>query len=605
MKLDNKGFVVSTLMYTLLIVFLFLIIGIITLLSNRKMILDKLKKDVKNELNGMTKYDYYPNGTAVYYNPVTNKICSDYEEDNSLNENKTGCMKWYTFNDSVNSNKVNMILDHNTTYKVAYNSEGTNSEPKEAKEELDKLVDEFKWKVTPRLITADEIAHIVGADRDDTIKWSSGKPYGTTIDTQSGWYYFDGSGTTYSTSNGWQKNVVNSTNKSKYVWLYDYTKNCVNSGCNNQDSNTNGYWTNSAVVNSSNLWYVYAGGIDGHSNYGGANNINYFGVRPVITVDKKVLSTSFSESFEYTGDVQTFMPPVPGNYKIELWGAQGGSYDNTNNKLGGYTSGNIIILENNIMYIYVGEQGTKTNLSKNSGTYNGGGINYFPDDVGVGASGGGATDIRLVGGNWDNFNSLKSRIMVAAGAGGKGYAHVSSSGGAAGGLNGYDATKYDNDNWIKKVQYGLGGTQTSPGDWDYENANANGACNYSKLEKGGFGYGGSSVGCYDGGGSGGSGYYGGAGGVVQSGAGGSSFISGHNGCDAIDKSSTSDNIKHTGQSIHYSGLKFTDTVMIDGAGCKWTTEITSDCSGMPTHDGKSTMTGNTGNGYAKITYLGK
>ena len=44
--------------------------------------------------------------------------------------------------------------------------------------------------------------------------------------------------------------------------------------------------------------------------------------------------------------------------------------------------------------------------------------------------------------------------------------------------------------------------------------------------------------------------------------------------------------------------------MIDGAGCKWTTEKTSDCSGMPTHDGKSTMTGNTGNGYAKITYLG-
>ena len=33
-------------------------------------------------------------------------------------------------------------------------------------------------------------------------------------------------------------------------------------------------------------------------------------------------------------------------------------------------------------------------------------------------TGGGATDIRLASGNWNDFNSLKSRIMVAAGGGG-------------------------------------------------------------------------------------------------------------------------------------------------------------------------------------------
>lgn len=43
--------------------------------------------------------------------------------------------------------------------------------------------------------------------------------------------------------------------------------------------------------------------------------------------------------------------------------------------------------------------------------------------------------------------------------------------------------------------------------------------------------------------------------------------------------------------------------MIDGTGCKWTTSKTSDCSGMPTHDGTGTMTGNEGNGYAKITLI--
>ena len=57
-------------------------------------------------------------------------------------------------------------------------------------------------------------------------------------------------------------------------------------------------------------------------------------------------------------------------------------------------------------------------------------------------------------------------------------------------------------------------------------------------------------------------------------------------------------------SMHYSKLFFTDTVMIDGNGYSWTTEEGSEVVGMPTHDGTSTMTGNTGNGFAKITYIG-
>lgn len=44
--------------------------------------------------------------------------------------------------------------------------------------------------------------------------------------------------------------------------------------------------------------------------------------------------------------------------------------------------------------------------------------------------------------------------------------------------------------------------------------------------------------------------------------------------------------------------------MIDGAGYNWTTEK-GEYTGMPSHDGTTTMTGNAGNGYAKITYLGK
>jgi len=66
----------------------------------------------------------------------------------------------------------------------------------------------------------------------------------------------------------------------------------------------------------------------------------------------------------------------------------------------------------------------------------------------------------------------------------------------------------------------------------------------------------------------GGGYYGGTtsdyADECEAGAGGSSFVSGYEGCDAISKESTENNIIHTGQSIHYSGKKFTNIKLLDG-----------------------------------------
>lgn len=83
--------------------------------------------------------------------------------------------------------------------------------------------------------------------------------------------------------------------------------------------------------------------------------------------------------------------------------------------------------------------------------------------------------------------------------------------------------------------------------------------------------------------------------IDSGGGGGSSFISGHNGCNSINSSGS-----HTNNSAHYSGYVFTNTVMIDGAGYKWTNSKGS-YTGMPNISGTSTIAGNTGNGYAKIT----
>lgn len=312
-------------------------------------------------------------------------------------------------------------------------------------------------------------------------------------------------------------------------------------------------------------------------------------------------------NFDYTGAEQIFTVPVSGTYRIELWGASGGnSDDNITGGLGGYVSGNINISENKILYVYVGGQG-QTNgsngkeLSDNfynedfgtsSGGYNGGG-NSGNQSI-YNGSGGGATDIRLVSNSIDNFSSLKSRIIVAAGGGGssqhigyKGY------GGSAGGLIGNNGTsEKDGD-----LRYSGGGTQISNGYAYYD-------CMVGSFGQGGSGYNKNCSSNLRVDGAGGGGYYGGSGGGDwgAGGSGGSSFISGHNGCDAIKEESTEDNIVHTGQSIHYSGLYFTDTVLIDGSGYKWTTKK-GEYTGMPSYSDNSMITGNTGNGYARITLI--
>ena len=301
-------------------------------------------------------------------------------------------------------------------------------------------------------------------------------------------------------------------------------------------------------------------------------------------------------SFDYTGSEQEFITPCTGQYKIEAWGASGYevSYQ-VEPGLGAYTSGIIEINSNQKLYIYVGD----------TRSYNSGGVGE--------ASGGGASDIRLTGGKWSLFSSLKDRIMVAAGGGGGFYEPNTSkrSPGHGGGLIGYDADAYYINSYLLAGGYsGHGATQQSVGisgnieltHQSYKDLN------YTIIE-GGFGL--ASYGIdmnshfYSSGGGGG--YYGGGHGVHpgstwSGGGGGSSFISGHNGCDAIKEESTEDNIIHTGQPNHYSGLVFTDTIMIDGAGYNWTTEK-GDYVGMPTHDGTGIMTGNKGNGYAKITYI--
>ncbi len=287
----------------------------------------------------------------------------------------------------------------------------------------------------------------------------------------------------------------------------------------------------------------------------------------IVVVGKPINYTGDTVfNFDYTGGEQTFIAPVSGTYKMETWGAQGGGI---NGGFGAYTLGNINLSISVKLFIYVGQHQDFINGSCYPSNPN---ESFNGSITGSCAGGGGATDIRLVNSNnWYDFNSLKSRIIVSGGGGGVLYGKIKNYESAAGGLIGYDGINGRND---IEISVGKGGSQT--------------------FNKFGIPLGESTYG--------GSGYYGGTGGYAANAGGGSSFISGHNGCDAIKEESTEDNIIHTGQSIHYSGLYFTNTLMIDGDGYRWT-DKKEEQIGMPSHSDNSVIMGNSGNGYARITLI--
>ena len=291
-------------------------------------------------------------------------------------------------------------------------------------------------------------------------------------------------------------------------------------------------------------------GLDGHAT------ITFYG-------DKLKENIEYSKTeYNYTGNYQEYEVKETGYHKIQCWGADGGN-STTNGKTGalggkgGYTSGIIYLEKGEKIYIYVGGHGVDAVAKKDSPNgYNGGGLGTWDheDDEAAGA-GGGATDIRLVANEWNNFESLKSRIMVAAGGGG---ATNRTAGGAGGGLEGLTNRKRSQPGTqISGYQFGIGQD-------GYGTGQSNGVAG-----SGGGYYGGTTSNYSD---------------NAEAGAGGSSYVSGYEGCKAISKDSTSENIIHTDQSLHYSNKKFINGIILDGKDSKLSSK-------------------NINNGYARIAFL--
>ena len=220
------------------------------------------------------------------------------------------------------------------------------------------------------------------------------------------------------------------------------------------------------------------------------------------------------DEFAYTGNIQPFTARITGTYKLDVWGASGGSAidgDHEHGGLGGHSTGTIDLEQGQTIYIVVGEKGTYSGYANlgvytyESTGYNGGGSgnNYA-------GGGGGATHIATTNrGMLADYEEYQSEVLIVAGGGG-GNSNGDSQGGSGGGLEGGNPTRTTGEECT-----GYNGTQTGIGSevwWD---------------NAGGFGYGGSQDGDYYVAGGGGAGWYGGnASGGYIGGGGGSGYIGG-------------------------------------------------------------------------------
>ena len=265
------------------------------------------------------------------------------------------------------------------------------------------------------------------------------------------------------------------------------------------------------------------------------------------------LFSNNSTTFDRVGEHE-FIAPTTGTYKLEVWGAQGGDANATYlGGKGGYSSGNITLAAGDKLYINVGGRGYGGQRVTTGGTilggYNGGqNITYgTTDGLHYVGAGGGATHIATKSGTLASLSSSQSDVKIVAGGGGGAYYHTSGyygQGGVGGGTTGGTGGNGGNS-----TRTGCGGGTQSAG----------GTCNVN----GTFGQGAVSAN------SGGGGWYGG--GAASGGNANYGLVGAGGGSGYID--GVTNGITISGDAI------------------------------MPSYDGKKTMIGNEGNGYAKITLL--
>ena len=242
LKLNNKGFAISGILYSILILFLLLLVAILGILGSRKVVLDKTKNDVFNALNEETTESDPQNTLCISTNgTVLYDLGSVYSCDLGDGVART----FYVL--EVSGDNVSLIMNQNLGNTVAWITQeeyeaaegtrwGSNVDrnifgPVTANNYLEEQTS--NWKVKASLPTYDQIYNVNG-----------------------------------------------STDLTNVLWLRE------NIG---GSSGFDGYWTSSSYNNySDRAWGVDRTGSGFASNL--VDNNSSYGIRPVITLNKTNLS---------------------------------------------------------------------------------------------------------------------------------------------------------------------------------------------------------------------------------------------------------------------------------------------------------------------------
>ena len=255
----------------------------------------------------------------VYLDPTN--LANECNENNydSTPETKTGCMKFYIFNNN-NDRTVDMILDHNTSLGIQWSTYQEGNQYvnfKGPREALYQLYEDTKnWTGIPSLTdlknysitwTLDQVNHAYTIDYTKNLSASNSYEYSANpsaykarfitaeevskitnneVFTLESSYYFFGSLSTVGYSD---QTSVQQAIQEKNSWLFENLYNCIDYGCSNNSTIENGnysYWTSSPCTNGASFaWFVNRGGnmaLTSTSN-------NDRGIRPVISLPKSLL----------------------------------------------------------------------------------------------------------------------------------------------------------------------------------------------------------------------------------------------------------------------------------------------------------------------------
>ena len=474
-KINNKGFIATTLIYSFLLLFATLVTVIITNYNYYRNTLNKYNKNINDALNNIVNNKY-----VTLYNEIDN---SDFETKN---------VSWHTGSSTTNfNNNGNLGYDcnqsdctnKNGSYQTDYTNAGGNNS--------------FRFAPKTNSIVNSNVFSCI-ANNYYYVSYdvfTSGALSGGNIGIYNNSGRFEVSESLNYGFQNWSRRgfIGKVSSGGNCVFRIDYQ----NSG-GGADIRMN--IDNVAVINITELLSKAgisipdSGGNELKTKYSLAltesqsdAKITHFNVSTVYDIDALKNANNTTYNFVYTGGTQEFTAPSDGTYLLEVWGAQGGNQYEGRGGYGGYSYGEYKLNKGQKLYVKVG---------------------YGAPDWSL--DGGGATSIQnyLIGdGQLRNYKNNIGNVIIVAGGGGAGEReHGGKGGGYLGGTGYQKSTGYE--------YYAEGGTQYSGG----RGRTAAGHNNGGNLN-GDFGIGGSGYSPTDSGPNGGEGYYGG-GGVTYAGSGG-------------------------------------------------------------------------------------